>query len=237
MAFTTPPPPPPPGYPGMPVHAASERVRVAWQRRNETDYVFSFWTAFGWCVLTLGVWSFYGFYQLMRRMRDHNVRRIELLDAATTFAWEQANTKGLQAELEPNFQRINGHMATLRQMTTEFRDPTIWTVLSVVAGGIVHAIAFIFLDGDLVRHDQAEGAIEAELSHIYGRLGVSVAAPDPARLKQKHNYVGRIIASVVSCGIYSIWWVYNMMDEPNRHFVHVWRWEDDLTNGVQQLAA
>jgi hypothetical protein len=214
---------------------ASERVRIAWQRRNESDYVFSFWTALGWTLLTCGIWGIYGFYQLMRRMRDHNLRRIELLDAATTFAWEQAQAKGMQAQLEPSFQRINGHMATLRAMTTDFRDPIIWTVLSVIGGGIVHAIAAIFLDGDLVKHDQAEGAIEAELSETYRALGASIAPPDPGRMKGKHNYVGRIIAAVASCGIYGFWWMYNLMDEPNRHFEHNWRWEDDLSGAVQSL--
>lgn len=233
MAYTT--PPPPPGMPGAPTAPAAERVRVAWQRRNDSDYIFSFWTAFGWTILSFGIWSFYGFYQLMRRMRDHNLRRIELLDAATTFAWEQANAKGLQAELEGSFQRINGHMATLRAMTTEFRDPMIWTLLSLVGSSIVHAIAAIFLDGDLIKHDQAEGAIEAELAAIYTQLGAPIAAPDPSRLKGKHNYVGRIVASIASCGVYTLWWLHDLMVEPNKHFEHNWRWEDDLAGAVQRM--
>ena len=36
-----------------------------------------YWTALGWTVLTLGIYSFYVFYQLVRRMRDHNARRVE----------------------------------------------------------------------------------------------------------------------------------------------------------------
>jgi hypothetical protein len=34
-------------------------------------------------------------------MRDHNARRVELLDAATTVAWEQAGRQGLQQEMAP----------------------------------------------------------------------------------------------------------------------------------------
>ena len=45
------------------------------QRRAETDYIFHYWSALGWTVLTLGIYSFYVFYQLVRRMRDHNARR------------------------------------------------------------------------------------------------------------------------------------------------------------------
>jgi hypothetical protein len=221
---------------------SADRVRNAWQRRNETDYVFSFWTALGWTILTCGIYGFYVLYQLMRRDRDHNLRRIELLDAASAFAWEKANERGVADELRPAFERIGAQMATLRQMTTEFREPGIWLLIMIVAAfvgasSIVQIVAYIFIDGDLVRHDYAEGAIEAELSAIYERLGVSIAPPDPGRLKQKHNYVGRIIASIVTCGIYFLWWTYDVMTEGNRHFEHNWRWEDDLARGVQTMIA
>ena len=118
--------------PGPPASAA-ERVRLAAQRRGESDYIFSYWTALGWTVLTLGIYGYYVLYQLVRRMRDHNARRLELLDAATEAAWKQAGRQGLQPELMPSFQRIAGQLAVLRQMTSEFREPFIWLVLAVVA--------------------------------------------------------------------------------------------------------
>ena len=91
----------PPGPPPMP---ASDRVLRAWQHRSETDYIFHYWTALGWTILTLGIYGLYVFYQLVRRMRDHNARRVEILDAALTFAWEEADRRGRQEELTPSFQ-------------------------------------------------------------------------------------------------------------------------------------
>src|SRR5262249_16010425 len=44
--------PGPPQMPAAPVSAA-ERVRLAAQRRGESDYIFSYWTALGWTILTL----------------------------------------------------------------------------------------------------------------------------------------------------------------------------------------
>jgi hypothetical protein len=208
---------------------------MAWQRRHETDYVFAFWTALGWTILTCGIYGVYVMYQLMRRDREHNQRRIELLDAATAFAWERAERQGIAEELRPAFERITAHMNTLRYMTTEFRDPAVWALITFFVGSIAQVIAYIFMDGDLVKHDYTEGAIEAELSAIYTRLGAPVAPPDPSRLKQKHNYGGRIVAAILTCGIYLLWWTYDVMVEWNRHFQHNWRWEDDLARGVQTL--
>jgi hypothetical protein len=218
--------------PPMPVPTAAERARLAVQARANTDYIFNFWTALGWTVLTLGIYGFYVFYQLVRRMRDHNARRLELLDASVTLAWEQAGRQGLQEELTPSFQRAASHLAVLRNMTAEFREPVVWLLLSVVAGGIVHAIAFILLDQDLVNHDRAEVGVEYELALIYGRFGHSLAFPDVARVKVRHNYVGRVVATFFSFGLYFLWWYHDMMEEPNQHFRTNWVQEDALAAAV-----
>ena len=208
---------------------------MAWQGRVSSDYIFNFWTALGWTVLSFGFYGFYVFYQLVRRIRDHNLRRLELLDAALSFGWDQAGRRGLQQELTPSFQRAGAHLAVLRRMTGDFRDPVIWLVLSIVAGSIVHAVAFIFLDQDLVNHDQAEVGVEYELAHIYGRLGHPLPYPDIGRIKGRHNYAGRIVAAFFSFGIYFLWWFHDMMVEPNRHFYTNWAQEDALAATVQAM--
>jgi uncharacterized protein DUF4234 len=229
--------PAPAPYPVPAPLPAADRVRYAWHRRNETDYIFSFWTALGWTILTCGIYGIYVVYQLVRRSRDHNARRLELLDGAAAFAWEQTQARGLADELRPAFERIAPNMATLRAATTSFRDPMIWAILAFLFSWVVNMIVYILLDGDLVTHDYAEGAIESELSAIYARLGAPVTPPDPARLKGQHNYVGRVIATIFSFGIYGLWWEYDIMTEGNRHFEQNWQWEDDVAQSVQQLIA
>jgi len=238
---TEPPGPPipygaPQGF-GAPAPTAADRIRITWQQRPESDYRFDFWTALGWTFLTCGIYGFYVFYQLMRRSRDHNLRRIAMLEAATTFAWEKAEASGISGELQPNFTRISAELGFLQQQAGEFRDPLVWTLISILASSIVHVIGYILIDGDLVTHDRAEGAIEHELAIIYTRLGAPVPQPDPGRLKAKHNYAGRIVATIATCGLYVLWWLYDVMVEGNAHFEHNWRWEDALVASVQQLGA
>jgi hypothetical protein len=221
-----------PTPPYLPVPAPAERFYRAWQERTRTDYIFNFWTALGWTLLTLGFYGLYVFYQLVRRMREHNARRLELLDSAVGFAWEEAGRRRLQGELAPSFQRAGSHLAVLKRMTGDFREPALWLVLSVLANVIVHVIAFVLLDGDLVKHDRAEVGVEYELALIYGRLGHALAYPDAGRVKRPHNYVGRIVAAFFSGGIYFLWWFYNMMVEPNRHFYANWSQEDALAAAI-----
>jgi hypothetical protein len=228
--------PAPPQLPTPPQMTAAERVRVAARRQEETDYIFHYWTALGWTILTFGIYGFYVFYQLIRRMRDHNARRLELLDAATTVAWEQAGRQGLQQEMAPSFERAAGHLAVLRQMTGDFREPVIWLVLAILARGITEIIGFVLLDQDLIKHSHAEAGAGHELSVIYDRLGQHVPSPDQDQVKGPDNYVGRILAAIFTLGIYMFWWFYNQMDEPNRHFTSNWTQEDNLVNAVNAVS-
>lgn len=215
---------------------SADRLRQAWQRRPETDYVFDFWTAFGWIVLTFGLYSFYVLYQLVRRSRDHNERRLELLDAAASFAWEEAQLKGSAEELRPYFQRIGNNLGALRQSTQDFRDPVIWLLLSMISFGITGIVAAVLINKDLIAHDSAEVAIEADLAYAFGRLGRPLTVPvDPDRVEGRHNTVGRIVATVVSFGLYGFWWGRDLMVEGNRHYAANHPFEDDVAAAVQDL--
>jgi hypothetical protein len=108
-------------------------------------------------------------------------------------------------------------------------------VIAVLARGIVEIVAFVLLDQDLVKHDRAEVGIEYELSLVFGRLGQPVPAPDQGRVKGHNNYIGRIVATIFSLGIYLFWWYYNQMNDPNRHFQVNWPQEDALAAAVQAL--
>jgi hypothetical protein len=222
----TPPPPPPIQPPGV---SPIDRIRAASQQRASTDYVFSgpgmniFLT-----IITCGIFGFILFYQLMKRDREHNRRRFELLDATNTYAWDRALDGGIADELRPSFERNAANLAVLRSLTMEFRDPGIWVVISIFASSIAYIVGFIFIDQDLERHDRAEVAIESELAAIFARLGMSLPTADASRIKGKHNYAGRIIATIASCGFYYYWWLYDMQVEGNAHLEQNWPWEDAL---------
>jgi hypothetical protein len=227
---------------GVPAARPIDRLRMAYQRRHESDYIAEFWTALGWGILTLGIFFLYMYYQLIRRMRDHNARRLDLLDAANAYAWEVAGQRGLQEELRPNFERSSAGLAGLRLLNSQLKDPTTWLAIYIgafwftyIGGFIVYFIVYCGLDGDLIKHDTTEGGIESELATIYNRLGQPVPQPDPARVKGPDNYAGRIIASIFTLGFYNFWWTYNIMNEPNRHFEINWAWEDSLAQAAQAL--
>lgn len=197
--------------------------------RARSDYIFDFWTAFGWTVLSCGFYAFYVYYRLIERMREHNRRRLAFLEAANETAWHRAGELGRQAELRPRFERVGSDLHVMRQMTSDFRDPAIWLLLLLVGGGIAQFVMFWLLDTDLIKHGGAEADAEMQLAEIFQVLGMaSVALPPSVPPKPPHNYVGRIVATLLTCGVYSYWWLADIMREANDHFRRDWMWEDSL---------
>lgn len=221
--------------PPVPVPDATSRLQAAVTRRGETDYVFDFWTALGWTILTCGIYALYVFYRLFWRSVHHNKRRIDVLDAARELAWQRAVATGRDGELTPRFQALATHLQELQGLTTEFRDPVIWTLIDALSSGVGRVVGYIFLDIDLERHDKAERAAEGELRAIFAALGVNLALPEARLPKQKHNYVGRVVATLLTCGLYLLWWTYDLMTEGNDHQRRNWESDDALWTGTAAL--
>ena len=219
----------------MPAGTAEERIQRAVSERPSTDEVLRFWPALGWTVLTLGLYGFYVFYQLMRRARDHNRRRVRLLLAASELARQRAVARGTAETMNPAVEQVQTDVESLRAMDDGFRDPTIWLLVSLVGSGLVWLAEAILLDQDLIRYERHERAAEAQLTRLFAELGISLPAP-ATPVKQPHNYVGRIVAVICTLGLYSLWWVADLMREGNRHFHGDQAREDALAAAVAHPA-
>jgi hypothetical protein len=208
---------------------------MARDARTTSDYVFDFWTALGWTVLSCGVFGYYVWYKMIERMREHNRRRLALLEATNEIAWQKAREQGREEELRPRFERIAADLGVMRQLTAEFRDPAIWLVLFVLVGAIPLLIAFWLIDADLIKHSAAERDAEAQLSEVFALVGhhldLEPAAPPP---KPPHQYALRAVATVCTCGLYMYWWMADIMREGNEHFHRDWAWEDSLVAALHE---
>jgi len=209
----------------------AQRVGLSVGRRTATDYEFSYWTALGWTVLSFGIYGIYVFYQLFRRMREHNQRRLELLEAANLWAWEEAHRQGVEAQLLGRFETVAGHLEPMRYMTGQVRDPVAWTIFYVIGSWVATLVGFVLLDGDLVDHGRAETDAEAELTEIYRQLGRPLGAT-PVEVETDHRNGWRVAVTFLTFGLYLFWWYYDMMGEPNRHFRRDWQWEDALLTAL-----
>lgn len=219
--------PPDAQYPTAAALPPTQRLRQAVTRRDQTDYIFSFWTAFGWTILTCGIFGIYVIYKQFQRSVDHNRRRIEVLDSATAIAWERAGAAGRSEELTPQFQYIAAQVNVLRNLDNQFREPALWALIGAFTG-LGTYVGYYFLDQDLTGHEAAERNVEEALAQVLTALGTPVQLPAVPAPKGPHNILNRVLATLVSCGVYAMWWLYDLMEDGNANYRADWTREDAL---------
>ncbi|NLD76336.1 MAG: hypothetical protein GX643_06690, partial [Acidimicrobiales bacterium] len=78
----------------------------------------------------------------------------------------------------------------------------------------------------------AERSAEEQLAGVLGALGMPVNLPAAPAPKQRHNVGGRVVALLASCGVYGLWWQYDLMEEGNANYRNDWAREDALLLAV-----
>ncbi|MFZ4584664.1 MAG: hypothetical protein ACOYNI_05485 [Acidimicrobiia bacterium] len=210
------------------------RIRHTFDQRASTDYIFDYWTALGWSLLTFGVFYIFIVYKLAERSKRHVQRRVAQLHAANELGWAAAVRAGRDQELYPQFQRTAAGIAGMQSGANRQLDPVIWAIIVAFAGSIGQIVLFWQLDAALVEHERHERDVEVALAEIYSALGAPLWAPY-GPTKQPHNYVGRTVATVGSFGAYAFWWLYNVEYEGNAHFATDWQWEAALVEASGRL--
>lgn len=219
--------------------AYSEQIRFNWQRRPSTDEVIEFWPAFGLTIITCGIYGLFIAFKLAARMSEHARRRAAFLEGLVGFIWTTANDQPdspekakILNELLPGAQR---KIADLKEVELRAQDPIFWVIIRAVASFIGDILEYYSLDKQRVEHDLAEGEAEYYLSQALRMLGGVAPDPQPSRVKPLHNTTNRIIATIATCGIYSLWWMADIMRDTNEHFAINWSWEDYVARDVQNI--
>lgn len=188
------------------------------QRRDATDYRFNYWTYLGWTILTFGTYSMYGTYKLVDRRHQHAQRRL----AFQSYMWHALNAraeatgkKDEVAEGLDNLSRIYQQMEAFERRNK--REPVLWMILRFVVtfvGGYINH----FLNKDLRFYEEWESSYAANAEWVMSRLGYPVQLP-PRRQPIRDRSTGLyVLLTIVTVGIFSLYWRYATMMDGNGHF-------------------
>ena len=200
--------------------------------RTATDWQQNFWPVFFLSLITCGIYGIYVLYKMLDRRQQHFERMINLRQHLIGVLKEKAEAAGRSAELEQDLSQLEGiHMeATARDRAGE-KSPALWLVLSIVVGIVVYYV-YYFLNDDFRAHESNEQRFMARASEIMATLGM----PDQPILMDtvvpERNFIVYILLTLVTCGIYGIYWMYTVLTDPNRHFQQHEVWEARLAAAV-----
>ena len=202
------------------------------RRREETDYRFSYGTYLGWTILTFGIYSHYATYKLVERRTMHVQRRLAFLSYfwhALNARAEAAGQREQVAEGLDNLSRIYQQMDAFERRNK--REPILWLLLRIVFG-VIGGYINHFLNKDFLFYDEWEASYASNAEWVMQRLGYPVALPKRTKPVPNRSTGLYVFLSIITFGIFTMFWRYTVMADGNGHFDDDAAMEDALLRAM-----
>ncbi len=155
-------------------------------------------------------------YSLINRQNKHATREQELFWEALNQARSQTSQDDMKVLIP--LSSAEGDFSKLLQKTHE-RSAVLWALLALIpyAGWIFLVMALYLLSQDSNAHEQSERLFLEDIDRTLGALA-SKSLPPKSVPQYPKNSLGYAIASVLTLGVFSLFWLHKMVKEPEAHF-------------------
>ncbi len=123
----------------------------------------------------------------------------------------------------------------VRQMEVEQseRSAALWVILVLIINILVYYV-FHFLTKDFYIHSRREAYIWDEASKAMEELGHPLMYRSMYTIPDR-NTVLYFVLSLLTLGLFNLYWVYVITNDPNEHFKEHRRFEDELIDKIEKL--
>lgn len=207
------------------------------RKRIDTDKVMSFGSYILWIlaltIFTLGigtiVYVYIIEYQLIDRRNQHFSRQHSLFRNLLRTLREHGESKGNQQALTT----IDRAEAELNETVIREgeRNPWIWgVILPILTLGIAGWYTRWFLTVDYRRHSVRQRELTDTMAEAIRLVtGKSASAVDESVLPDRNFWV-YLLLTIVSLGLFGIYWQYVLFTDPNTHFARQAFFEDQVVS-------
>jgi hypothetical protein len=169
-------------------------------------------------------------YKLIKRRNTHFKRQQFLLEDIAKAAKAIAEKKGVDAETG-----LSSLERTAREAKAEETEKgaVLWAILSAIIPVIAEWYIMYFLMKDFYRHERREDGFWEDLGKVLDKLGVKFSAPRRSEILPDRSFVLYLILSIITLGLFRIYWLYVLLKDPNTHFQYHIQAEDQLLSTLE----
>jgi len=109
------------------------------------------------------------------------------------------------------------------------KSPAVWAVLYLFVSPIVGLYVYHFLTQDLYKHFKRQVELGRNLDALLKDLDVQLVSPAQYEMKRRETILYMIL-TIITVGLFWIYWFYLQLKEYNEHFKSQWKLEDQLMN-------
>lgn len=172
-------------------------------------------------------------YKLVNRRNTHFKRQIFLYEDILSILKEIASKKEVNADAE-----ITSVERTLRETKMEETEKgaVLWAILSAIIFIATWYVNY-FLMKDFYKHERREEAFWEDISRVLSKCGITFTPPRRMKPIRNRSFVLYLIVSIITLGIFGIYWIYVLLADPNEHFKHHIGIEDELLKVLESETA
>lgn len=163
-------------------------------------------------------------YRLARRRNDHFRRQGFLFEDLVAATRAIAARKG--ADVEIGLASCERAVREAKAEETE-KNAVLWAILSVITG-IALFYVWYYLMKDFYKHERREDGFWEDLSKTLDKSGVKFSVLRRTQPLLERSFVLYFILTLVTLGLFGIYWVYVLLKDPNEHFRYHVQIEDQL---------
>jgi flagellar biosynthesis/type III secretory pathway M-ring protein FliF/YscJ len=168
-------------------------------------------------------------YKLARRRNSHFKRQIFLFEDVVTAVRAIARRKGVDVEVG----LASGDRAVREAKAEETeKSAVLWTILSVITGIAVFYVWY-FLMKDFYKHERREDGFWEDLGKTLDKCGLRFSVPRRTETLPDRSFALFFILTLVTLGLFGIYWVYVLLKDPNEHFRYHVQVEDQLLTALE----
>lgn len=170
-------------------------------------------------------------YKLVRRRNTHFKRQIFLFEDIVTAIKAIATKKGVDLEVG-----LASGERTVREVKAEETEKgaMLWAILSAF---IFLAIWYVwyFLTKDFYKHERREDGFWEDISRMLDKSGIKFVVPRRVETLPERNFVLYLILTIITAGLFGIYWLYILLKDPNQHFMYHRQIEDQLLSTLETV--
>ena len=202
--------------------------------RVETDFITDPGMAVFLSIITCGIYGLYIIYKLVQRRDEHFRRMADVAECAVLQLREKA--KDREEIIADELYRLDQIRMRMRTMSAE-KGAAIWLLICLCTSWIFGGFLFIsfgdyilyyLLMNDYTDHDSTEAQFFTLMSGALAKLGLAGQTSQAQTSVPERNYINFLVFSIITCGIYGLYWMYVMIKDFNDHFMAQVPWEDFL---------
>jgi hypothetical protein len=174
-------------------------------------------------------------YKLIKRRNTHFKRQMFLSEDVVTAVKTIAAKKGV--DVEPILSSVERTVRETKAEETE-KGAVLWAILTAVPyiGSLAQWYVYYFLMKDFYKHERREDDFWEDLTRTLDKCGVTFSVPRRTEATPNRSFVLYLILTIITVGLFGIYWLYVLLKDPNEHFKYHVQAEDQLLSTLESVA-